>query len=120
MAAVDYAAKAATAKRLLVKFGQVGAIRRTVKVGGGPTDPTGGTTVDVDYPATLVVLLVDGKDVDGTVIRTGDWSVIIEAIEIEITTADKIVCTEGTLSILDTGRIAPSGVTVVYDSKARG
>lgn len=100
--------------------GQTGFIRRTTRVGGGATDPTGGTVTVTDTPARLVVLPVNQRDVDGTVIRTGDWSVLIEALGIEITTADRIICTEGDLAIITPGKFAPVGDVVFYSAIGRG
>jgi hypothetical protein len=120
MTAFDYAEAIADARELLAEFGQIGSIHRTTSAGGGATDPTGGTSTATPYPATMCVLPVSQRDVDGTTIRTGDWRVIIEALDIEITTADRIVCSEGTLTIIDPGKLAPAGIVVMYDAKARG
>lgn len=118
MATVDYAAKAATARRLLAKFGQTAHIRRTTTSGGSPSTG-GGTATTVDTPALLVVLPVDGKDVDGTLIKAGDWWVYVEALGIDPTTTDKIVCSEGVLTVIDPRKIAPAGETVLWQIIAR-
>lgn len=116
----NYSDKAALAERLLEKFGQSGAIRRVTRTGGGPSDTTGGTETSKDHSCKLVVLPVDQQAVDGTTIQTGDWRVIVSALEIEPTTSDQIVCSEGVLQIITPGKLAPAGVVVLYDMIGRG
>lgn len=118
MATVDYAAKAETARRLLTKFGQTGIIRRTTTSGGSPSTG-GGTTTTTNTPALLALFMVDAKDVDGTLTKAGDWTVYVEALEIELKTTDQIVCSEGSLTIVDPRRIAPAGETVLWEITAR-
>ena len=121
-------------------FGQLGAVRRTVTTGGGPSDPTGGSTTVTDYPARFALLPVEQKDIDGTFIKAGDWKAIVSpdvpedsadwvqgagvnaigALDaISVTTTDKLVTNEGVLTIIDPGRLAPGGALVMYEMLAR-
>lgn len=122
MTTVDYAAKAATARRLLAKFGQTGQIRRTTTTGGSPSTG-GGPTTTTDTPALMVVLPVEtqkaGADFPGTLIKAGDFQVLVDALGIDPTTTDKIVCSEGVLTIIDPRKIAPAGETVLWQIVAR-
>lgn len=123
--------------RQLAAKGQLGALRRSVTTGGGPTDPTGGSTATTDYPARMVLFPVDQSDIDGTFIKAGDWRVIVSGQEpadaaqwddgettasiegITPTTTDKLVCTEGVLTIVDAGKFAPAGTVTHYKMVAR-
>lgn len=119
MAEFDYAAAAADALALIAEFGQAGFIRRTERTGGGPSDPNAATETVTDYAATLVVLPDQSRDVAGTVIKTGDYRVLVAPLEIEPTTTDVVICTEGELTIIEPGKLAPAGVAVLYDMTAR-
>jgi len=115
-----YSALAADVATILLEFGQAGTVTRTTLTGGGPSDPTGGTTSTTDYSARLAVFPVSADRIDGTNILAGDFQVIIEAIEIEITAEDTVTCSEGTLKIRRLGKIAPAGETVAYDMVCHG
>lgn len=102
-------------------FGQLGAIRRSVTTGGGPSDPSGGTEAVTDYPASMALFPVDQRDVDGTFIKAGDWRVMVatEGLTITPTTTDLLVCSEGVLTIVDPGRFSPAGTVTHYRMVAR-
>jgi hypothetical protein len=102
-------------------FGQLGAIRRRVTDGIGASTPISGNKASTDYPANMAVFPVAQKDIDGTFIKAGDWRVLVSTsgLTIEPTTADKIVCSEGVLSIIDPGKFAPGGTVTHYRMVAR-
>lgn len=114
----DYGESVADARELLEEFGQTGTITRTTMSGGSPSTG-GGTTTTTDYPALMALFPVDARDVDGTMIKAGDWTVYVEPLDIAPTTTDTITCSEGTLTIVNPKRIAPSGVTVLWEITAR-
>lgn len=116
----DYAAKAKKAKAMLAKKGQAAQIARTVTSGGGPSDPSGGTTTTTRYDVRLVVFPIDIDRIDGTNIQSGDYRVICSTADVELTLDDKIECSAGTLTITDLGKHAPDGTTVFYDMAAKG
>lgn len=99
---------------------QTGAIRRTTATGGGPSDPTGGSTTTADTAARMAVFEVAERRIDGTNIMAGDYQVIVEPVGIEITLADKVICDRGTLTITQLGRVASGGETALYDMVCRG
>ena len=70
----------ATAQRVIAKFGQAGTVTRIA-----PPDPVnGGDPVETAYPATLVPMAYDARNIDGTVIKTGDVQIYISAVEMAI------------------------------------
>jgi|GEM_PF-981560 len=129
-------AKAVVERQLAGKV-QLGAIRRTEVSGGGPSDWIGGIDATTDYPARMVVFPVDQKDINGTLIKSGDWRVIMSPSQpadasdwsdgntlgniesITPTTTDKLVCTEGVLTIIDPGKFAPDGTVTHLKMVAR-
>jgi hypothetical protein len=120
MAGFDYAKAAGTAKRLLDKFGRVGAIRRSVAV-PGPDPFTPGTTVDTDYPVTLAVLPINtqavGLDVEGTLIKATDVQILIAAqgLTITPTSTDLVVAGSDSFILIKALPLAPAGKVVLYD-----
>ena len=75
-----YARMQATAQRLISKYGQIGTVTRIA-----PPDPVfGGDPVETAYPATLVPMAYDARNIDGTVIKTGDVQVYISAVGLAI------------------------------------
>lgn len=129
MAKFDYSRPTATANRLIDRFGQTGAIRRTVI-----TPPANNweeaSEVTTYHRVTLVPLPISEKRIDGTLILSGDKQVLISAqgLTIDIVAGD-IVMFNGSFAgdiysgeewtIKDPGRLDPGAVTVVYDAVAR-
>lgn len=99
---------------------QTGTIRRTERAGGGPSDSDGGTVTTTDYPARMAVFEVGPDRVNGTNILAGDLQVIVEPINIEVTSDNQVICDRGTLTIAKLGRVASGGETALYDMICRG
>lgn len=76
-----YARLQATAQRLITKFGQTGAVTRIVE----PDPSVGGDPVEAAYAATLVPMTYNAREIDGTVIKTGDMQIYISAVGLAIT-----------------------------------
>lgn len=74
MAGFNYAKSQATAARLIRKFGQAGAIRRTTMTGGDLWNPTPETN---DYPCILVVTEYTLGERESSLIGTSDKKVLI-------------------------------------------
>lgn len=89
MANPIYARLQGTAQRLIGKYGQAAAIRRTEN-SGPPYDPVQTTT---DHACTLVVMEIDLSKIDGTVIQVSDRMAYVstDGLTIEPTTADHVV-----------------------------
>lgn len=125
-----YAEMQGVASELLTEFGQIGAIPRTV-ITPPPNSWTPGTETTTYHAATMAVLPIDEKRIDGTLILSGDKQVLIALDGLTITPAvGDVVMFNGalvagvytggeawTIAKLDT--LAPAGVTVMYDAVAR-
>lgn len=115
-----YEAKARKAKAMLTKRGQAAQVARSVTSGGGPSDPSGGTTTTTRYDVRLAVFPIEIERIDGTNIFSGDYRLICSTADVELKLSDKIECSEGTLTIRDLGRFAPDGTIIFYDMVATG
>jgi hypothetical protein len=114
-----YEAKALKAKQMLTKRGQAAQVARSVTSGGGPSDPSGGTTTTTRYDVKLAVFPIEIDRIDGTNTFSGDYRLICSTAEIEIELSDRIECSEGTLTIADLGKFAPDGTIIFYDMVGR-
>lgn len=77
MATFNYESSAATAKRLLTKFGQQVTLTEKASSGGPPgvpTSPADARTVE----GMAVILDYRNTEIDGTVIQSGDAKLILE------------------------------------------
>lgn len=120
----NYPKMAATATRLLTKFGQVGTVKRQTVTGGGPADQAGGTAAIVPYAATFVILPISARNiglgVGDTNLRETDVEFYASVtVQVEPVAGDIIGATVGDFMILSSTVIAPSGVNVVYQGFAR-
>ena len=113
-----YSDMAALAEDLLTEFGEVAAIRRASVSGGGPSS-TGGTVSTVDHACRVAILPVEQKDVDGELVKAGDWRAYVAPLAIVPTTTDKLVCSEGVLAIVDAGKFSPAGTVTHYEMIVR-
>ncbi|WP_247996664.1 hypothetical protein [Brucella tritici] len=118
MAKFNYGRSIAVANKLIDKFGQTGAIRRT-ETSGDPWDPG---TSDTDYPCTLVALDYDQKDVDGTLIKSTDKKVYVAVagLPIQPTTTDKVIIGGVVSTIVEAKPLNPAGIIVYWQLQARG
>lgn len=121
MSSFDYTKSAATATRLIGRFGAVGAIRRSATTGGNAWDPSSGTTTTTDYPATMVVTDYAQKDVNGTVILATDKKVLVApGVAVVPGVTDTLVTPDGaTLNIVNVNPLKPAGTVVMYEIQAR-
>lgn len=101
------------------EFGEAGHIRRLTVTGGGPSDKAGGMQSETDYPCQLAAFPVDESDVDGTLVKAGDFRVLVAPLGIVPTTTDKVVCSQGVLTIVDAGQYDPAGTVTHYRMLAR-
>lgn len=113
-----YADLAATALELLTELGEAGNIRRRSVTGGGPSAGAG-TVTTTDYACRVAVLPVDQRDVDGTLVKAGDFRAFVAPLAITPTTTDKLVCSLGVLTIVDAGEFKPAGTVTHYEMIVR-
>jgi len=81
MATFEYAEMQAVADELVTEFGQQGTVTRIVE----PDPSVGGDLTETAYAATLVPMAYNAREIDGTVIKTGDMQIYISAVGLVIT-----------------------------------
>ena len=130
MAKFDYNRPKATANRLIDRFGQVGAIRRTV-ITHPENNWEEGTETTTYHAITVAILPMDEKRIDGSLILTGDRQALMAMQGLSITpVVGDIVLFNGsfvasvynggeawTIKKLDT--LAPAGTVVLFDAVVR-
>lgn len=120
--AFDYARPAATAKRLLTKFGAPAVLSRDG--GDGAYNPAtgqveGGGTQTLE--CTAAVLAYRAQDIDGTLIQAGDSRVLIAPDIATVPETGDVVNVAGrTLTVVRVATTAPAGPVVLYEVQARG
>jgi hypothetical protein len=116
-ATFDYTRTRATAERLIARFGQTGAVRRTVS----DDDPFNPTQTTTDYPCTLVVLDYNKRDIDGTLIRQTDQVAYVSTAGLTISpeVTDKLVVGGSPLTVINAKPLSPAGTAVYYELQVR-
>jgi len=119
--AFDYARPAATAKRLLTRFGQVVTIKRTTP---GAYDPATGTVSGgtVGYSCAGAVMNYASRDIDGTLVQRGDVRVLLAPdAAFEPKPGDTVTLADTTvLTVINSRATKPAGLAVLYEIQARG
>lgn len=117
MASFDYTRTRATAERLISRFGQTGALRRTTS----STDPFNPTQTTTDYTCTCVVLDYSKRDIDGTLIKQTDQMVYLSTSGLTITpeTTDRLVVGGAVLTVVNVNPLSPAGTVVFYELQVR-
>lgn len=125
----DYLKSAATAERLLQKFGQSVVLSRPST--SAPTyDPATGISTPV-APATYAgrgaVFDYKRTDVNATLVEAGDQRLYLSPFQAdgstmpEPDTSDEVTLADGvTHAVKNCGKVAPSGVPVLYDVQLSG
>lgn len=114
----DYAATAATATRLLQRFGASATLKRVTT---GVYDPVTGTTTDTttELATTAAVFAYDQKYIDGTLILQGDQRAYMTPAVMP-KQGDLLAWQGRDWSIVAVKPISPAGVPVVYEAQLRG
>lgn len=117
MTAFDYTRTRATAERLLSRFGQTGALRRTTS----DADPFNPVQTTADYPCTFAVLDDAKKDINGTLIRETDQMVYLSTAGLSVTpeTTDQLVVGGAPLTVVNVKPLSPAGTVVFYELQIR-
>lgn len=117
----DYAKTAATATRLLQRFGQSATLKRET---GTRYDPATGAMVAVaaECPCIAAVLDYTARDIDGTLIQQGDKRVLIGPyINLTPQAGDVIELSTGaSVTVIAVTTTAPAGRAVLFDAQCRG
>ena len=119
MPGFDYARAAATAERLVRKFGAPGSVRCQTP-GSGPSYDPGPPTI-TDHPAHIVLTDYSSREIDGQRILSTDRKALVEsAIGIEPTPSDLLVTADGaTLTIVNVDVLRPATTTILYTLQVR-
>lgn len=118
MTSFQYAATAATATRLLQRFGASATIKRQTT---GTYDPSTGTTpvTVTELATTAAVFAYDQKYIDGTLILQGDQRAYMTPAVMP-KQGDLLAWHGRDWSIVAVKPISPAGVPVVYEAQLRG
>lgn len=119
MPSFDYGRAAATAERLIRKFGAQGAIRRETPGSGPSYDP--GEPILTDYAAHIVLTDYSNREIDGQRILSTDRQALVEpAIGVEPKTSDLLVTADGAiLTIVNVDLLRPATTTVLFVLQVR-
>ena len=128
MTAFNYARTRATAERLIARFGQVGALRRTTS----NNDPFNPGMTTADHRCTFAVLDYAKKDIDGSLIRQTDQLVYLSTAGLTISpeTQDKLIVggtwqaspvkLNGTvMTIVNVKPLSPAGTVLMWELQVR-
>lgn len=113
-----YDKMAATASRLVVKFGKSITIRRTT---AGTFDPVTGTQTGdttADLTTNGIEQKIDTKLIDGTRIQNGDRMFVFDKTQVP-TVEDQIIVNSVPWSIVMVTPVSPAGTDIVYFVQVR-
>lgn len=117
----NYANTAATATRLLGRFGQRATLHRDTP---GSYDPATGSvgTVRQSWPAVVAITEYAQRDIDGTLVQQGDRRILMNPRMTQAPrSGDVLELADGTrLALVSVTTHAPAGVAVLYEGQARG
>lgn len=120
-----YDEMAAVSNELLTEFGQAVTLRRVTT---GAYDPATGsaTQTTADYAGTGAVFDYSQRDIDGSLIKTGDQKLLMSPFQTDgsampvPTTTDKILIGSTVYSIQPSKKVAPAGTLVLIELQIRG
>ncbi len=115
----DYTKSAATAARLLDKFGQSLTFSLPDTEEGGAPGVPGIVVPGRSITGRGVILDYDNREIDGTVIQSGDAKVMIEATSEPPANGMTATINGKTWRVEDWRELAPSGVVVMYTLQVR-
>lgn len=113
----DYAHTAATATRLLQRFGATATIVRTTS---GTYDPDTGTTMPTtaNLATTAAVFAYEQKYIDGTLILEGDQRAYCKP-SVEPKQGDGFTWQGSAYTVVAVKPVSPAGVPVLYEAQIR-
>ena len=114
----DYAKTAATALRLLTRFGAAATLKREVV---GDYDPDTGTSpvTTTSLATTACVFDYDAEYIDGTLILAGDKQAYLASAPVP-KQGDKLAWQGADYTVIAAKAVAPAGVAVLYEVQIRG
>lgn len=114
MTAFDYSRLAATAARMLARFGQSGTLHRVSTSGGA--DPT---VTEADETITAAVMAYDASEIDGQTILRNDVRVYVAALASEPSTKDFVTVGGIRMAIKSVATLTPAGTAVYHVLQGR-
>lgn len=118
MTAFNYANTAATATRLLTRFGAAATIKRTTVGAYDPETGTAPVTV-TSLTTTAAVFAFDQKYIDGTLILEGDQRAYLAPAQ-QPKQGDLLNWQSRDYNVIAVKPLAPAGVVVLYEAQLRG
>lgn len=114
----NYPATAATATRLLQRFGAPATVKRTT---AGTYDPATGTSTPsvASLPTTAAVFAYAQKYIDGTLILQGDQQAYC-APGVEPKQGDVLTWQGDDWTVVSVKPTSPAGVPVLFEAQLRG
>lgn len=114
----NYAATAATATRLLQRFGAAATIKRTT---AGEYDPVLGyaPVVTTEHPTTAAVFAYPQSYIDGTNILQGDQQAFLTPADAP-KQGDKLAWQGTDYEVIAVKPVSPAGLAVIYEVQVRG
>lgn len=117
MTSFNYAATAATASRLLERFGAVATLKRVTQ--GAYNASTGAATAsDTEIATVAVVFDYHQKYIDGTLIMAGDKQAYMDP-GVAPLQGDKLAWQGVTYTIVAVKPLAPAGTVVLHEAQLR-
>lgn len=114
----DYPATAATATRLLQRFGAACTLKRQTPGAYNPATGTA-TSTYTDYATTAAVFDYAQRYIDGTLIKQGDKQAYC-APGVEPVQGDRFTWNGATYTIVAVKPVSPAGVPVLFEAQLRG
>ncbi|QQP96545.1 hypothetical protein [Lysobacter enzymogenes] len=118
MPTFNYVTTAATAARLLKRFGAPATIKRTTVGAYDPETGTAPVTV-TSLPTTAAVFAFDQKYIDGTLILQGDQRAYMAPAQ-QPKQGDALAWQGGDYTIVAVKPLAPAGLVVLHEAQIRG
>ena len=116
----DYGALATSAQLVIADFGQPVTISTDTLPVYDPVTGTA-TTTQLDETSVGVITSFESKDVNNTSILQSDKKLILSAIGItQIKSNSSVVIGTEQYSVISISKVAPAGVTVIYELQLRG
>lgn len=118
MAGFNYPNTAATATRLLQRFGAACVVKHAT---GTAYDPATGTMAPTytSTPSTAAVFAMPQKYIDGTLILQGDKQAFC-APGVEVVQGDVLTWQGKDYTVVNVKPVSPAGVVVLYEAQIRG
>jgi hypothetical protein len=121
-----YDRAAATANRMLTKYGMEVTLRRVTVGDYDPDTGSAPASPPVDYVCMGATFDYSQRDIDGSLIKTGDQKLLMSPFQTDgsampvPTTSDKILIGSTVYSIQPSKKVAPAGQNVLFELQIRG